>query len=131
MLNAIAGISSGHIPQSRPCPFTSYLVPSTPNHPYSSYLPVEELREVLVRAAGGEEAWRKLVEQGQGLVFTCGSGMTAAVGWLANEIVKEAGLGGAVRTGLYDEVRSLAFWGLGSADGIELDWVRLEARKPD
>lgn len=97
------GISSGHIPQSRPCPFTSYLVPSTPDHPYSSYLPVEELREVLVRAAGGEAAWRKLVEQNQGLVFTCGSGMTAAVGWLANEIVKEAGLGGAVKTGLYDE----------------------------
>lgn len=41
---------------------------------------------------------------GKGVVFTCGSGMTAAVGWLANEVVKEQLGEGAGKTGIYDEV---------------------------
>ena len=67
------------------------------------------------------EYWTAAVEQGKGVVFTCGSGMTAAVGWLANEVLKEEGRG-AKRTGIYDEVRwslssiqacSLLFWSFG------------------
>jgi hypothetical protein len=99
------GLSSGHIPNSLPCPFTSYLEPATDRKPYSSYKSLPELRDVLVQAVGGEAKWKALEgTEGKGLVFTCGSGMTAAIGWLANEAVKE-GLGnGAGKTSLYDEV---------------------------
>ncbi|RXK37700.1 thiosulfate/3-mercaptopyruvate sulfurtransferase [Tremella mesenterica] len=97
------GLSSGHIPKSLPLPFTEYLIPSSDSKPYTSYRPIEELRQILVDAAGGEEAWTKLAQGEKSLVFTCGSGMTAAIGWLANELVKEARLGGAKKTALYDE----------------------------
>ena len=52
---------------------------------------------------GGPEAWKQ-VKEGKGVVFTCGSGMTAAVGWVANEVVKEKLGEGATRTAIYDEV---------------------------
>ncbi|GFZ45088.1 hypothetical protein JCM24511_02814 [Saitozyma sp. JCM 24511] len=99
-----AGLASGHIPNSLPCPFTSYLEPATDRKPYSSYKSLPELREVLVQAVGGEAKWKELEgTEGRGLVFTCGSGMTAAIGWLANEAVKEGMGKGAGKTSIYDE----------------------------
>ncbi|WVQ72825.1 hypothetical protein IAR50_002385 [Cryptococcus sp. DSM 104548] len=95
-------LPSGHMPNSLSLPFTQYLIPASDKVPFSSYKPVDELKAVLVRGVGGEERWGEVVEGGKGVVFSCGSGMTAAIGWLANEVVKEAGQKGA-RSALYDE----------------------------
>lgn len=90
------GLSSGHIPHSRSLPFGELLQSVEDGHPYTSYKSPEELRAVLVNAVGGEKAWESLLAQGadaaggavdRELVFTCGSGMTACVGWLAAQIV--------------------------------------------
>jgi thiosulfate/3-mercaptopyruvate sulfurtransferase len=56
----------------------------------------------LVKAVGGQKAWDELVAGKRNAVFTCGSGMTAAVGWLANEIIREKE-GSKVKTSIYDE----------------------------
>ncbi|RSH91029.1 hypothetical protein EHS25_010205 [Saitozyma podzolica] len=60
------GLASGHIPNSLPCPFTSYLEPATDRKPYSSYKSLPELREVLVQAVGGEAKWKELEGTGAG-----------------------------------------------------------------
>lgn len=88
-------------------PFSSYLNPSSSSVPYTSLKSPAELREVLIQGVGGESAWEAVTKGENGVVFTCGSGMTAAVGWLANEVAKEDG-SGAVKTAIYDEVRPLA-----------------------
>lgn len=97
------GLSSGHIPNSLSAPFTSYLDPSGDKKPYTSYKPVPELEKVLVEAVGGEEQWDQVKGGGKGLIFSCGSGMSAGVGWLANELVREVeGVKG--KSAIYDEV---------------------------
>lgn len=99
-----AGLSSGHIPNSRPLPFPSYLSQASDAQPYTAFRPASELHDVFVGAVGGQDQWKQL-EQGQkALVFSCGSGMTAAIGWAANEILKEKGQGAAEKTAIYDEV---------------------------
>ncbi len=98
-----AGLPSGHIPNSLPCPFVNYLAPATEGQPYTSFRPLSELKGVLVDAVGGEGEWEKLASGDRGLVFTCGSGMSAAVGWLANEVVR-AEEGGMMKSAIYDEV---------------------------
>jgi thiosulfate/3-mercaptopyruvate sulfurtransferase len=50
-------------------------------------------------ALGGEEVWQKVKKGQKGIVASCGSGMTAAVIWLA---LKVAGREDDV--GIYDEV---------------------------
>ncbi len=52
---------------------------------------------------GGKSEWDKAANGDRGLVFTCGSGMSAAVGWLANEVVR-AEEGGKTKSAIYDEV---------------------------
>ena len=52
---------------------------------------------------GGEDEWTKVAKGERGLVFTCGSGMSASVGWLAHEVIREAE-GGMVESAIYDEV---------------------------
>lgn len=94
-------MSSGHIPSSLPLPFSSYLEPSSDKRPYSSLRSLDELRSILVNGVGGERAWAELADQP--LVFTCGSGMTAAVGWLADTLVRDSE-GKPPRGALYDEV---------------------------
>lgn len=98
-----SGMPSGHIPTSLPLPFSAYLEPSNDKRPYSSLKPTDQLRNTLVDAVGGESKWKELDQQP--LVFTCGSGMTAAVGWLADTLVREEE-GKPVRGALYDEVSS-------------------------
>lgn len=85
-------LSSGHMPHSVNLPFTEFLVPVSEGRDYTTYKKEPELREVLVNAVGGEDKWKQLVQGGEAhraLVFTCGSGMTACVGWLATQIVGE------------------------------------------
>lgn len=96
----LTGMSSGHIPSSLPLPFSSYLEPSNDKRPYSSLKSIDQLRSILVDAVGGESRWQELDQQP--LVFTCGSGMTAAVGWLADTLVR-GNEGKPVRGALYDE----------------------------
>ncbi|BEI88543.1 uncharacterized protein CcaverHIS019_0112610 [Cutaneotrichosporon cavernicola] len=105
------GLSSGHMPHARSLPFGDLLLPVSDGHPYTSYKSPKELRQVLVRAVGGEEAWEALLNQGadvagtaveRQLVFSCGSGMTACVGWLAAQIVAQEE-GRVVPSAVYDE----------------------------
>lgn len=97
------GLSSGHIPNSLPAPFAAYLAPANDKTPYTAYKPIPELKQALVNAVGGDEVWTALEKGDRTVVFSCGSGMTAAIGWLANELVKEAEGKGAQKTALYDE----------------------------
>ena len=96
------GLSSGHIPNSLPMPFMNYLDPATEDKPYTSLRSADELREILQKAVG-EKAWKALERGDRTAVFTCGSGMTASIGWLANEVLRAQGEG-AKKTALYDEV---------------------------
>ncbi|WWD18571.1 hypothetical protein CI109_103024 [Kwoniella shandongensis] len=96
------GLSSGHIPHSLPAPFVAYIDPASDKKPFSSYKSVPELKEVLAKALGGEDKFEEIQKDGRPVVFSCGSGMTAAIGWLANELIKEKE-GKALKTALYDE----------------------------
>jgi len=94
-------MSSGHIPNSLPLPFSSYLEPSDDKRPYSTYRSIPDLKSTLAKAVGGEGEFAQLEDKP--VVFTCGSGMTAAVGWLADTLVRESE-GKESRGVLYDEV---------------------------
>ncbi|WRT67883.1 uncharacterized protein IL334_004857 [Kwoniella shivajii] len=96
------GLSSGHIPNSLSLPFPSYLQGANDKFPYSSFKSIEELKKVFEDAVGGKEELDKLIVNQRTTVFTCGSGMTAAIGWLANELIKEK-QGKGLKTALYDE----------------------------
>nr|XP_018262265.1 thiosulfate/3-mercaptopyruvate sulfurtransferase [Kwoniella dejecticola CBS 10117]OBR84423.1 thiosulfate/3-mercaptopyruvate sulfurtransferase [Kwoniella dejecticola CBS 10117] len=96
------GLSSGHIPNSLPLPFPNYLNAANDKIPYSSYKSIDELKKVFAAAVGGEEELTKLIVNQKGVVLSCGSGMTAAIGWLANELIKQ-NEGKGLRTSLYDE----------------------------
>jgi thiosulfate/3-mercaptopyruvate sulfurtransferase len=92
-------MSSGHIPQSLSLPFTSLLSqPTSTTPPYRTLLPPEELRRALVEALGSESRLQDVLEGHRKVVGTCGSGMTAAVIWLAFKTL------GANDVGIYDEV---------------------------
>ncbi|ORY64762.1 Rhodanese-like domain-containing protein [Leucosporidium creatinivorum] len=93
------GLRSGHIPSSLSLPFTSLLSPPSKTEPsYRTLLPPAELEKVLSEALGGKDEWEKVKKGEKGIAATCGSGMTAAVIWLA---VQVAGREEAV--GVYDE----------------------------
>ena len=62
---------------------------------------------MLTEAVGGKDAWEKVQKGEKGVVATCGSGMTAAVIWLAGEVVGADGV-----VGVYDEVSLLDFRGV-------------------
>ena len=95
-------------------PFSDLLSqPSNTNPSYKTLLPNDQLRQVLSKAMGGEEALDRALKgevsrscrrsassdrSQRTFVTTCGSGMTAAVIWLA---LKELG---ATDVALYDEV---------------------------
>ncbi|WVQ80679.1 hypothetical protein IAT38_002784 [Cryptococcus sp. DSM 104549] len=96
------GLSSGHIPNSLPLPFSAYLDPAAEKKPYSNYKSLPELKEVLQRAVGGNGEWKEIEDGKRTVVFTCGSGMTAAIGWLANELLRESE-GKAAKSAIYDE----------------------------
>lgn len=95
-------LPSGHIPNSISTPFLEYLEPASADKPYTSFKSPEELKKVLSGFLG-TEGFDQLVNGDRGAIFTCGSGMTAAVGWLAHEIVRESH-GSKGKTSIYDEV---------------------------
>nr|XP_019012858.1 thiosulfate/3-mercaptopyruvate sulfurtransferase [Kwoniella pini CBS 10737]OCF51639.1 thiosulfate/3-mercaptopyruvate sulfurtransferase [Kwoniella pini CBS 10737] len=99
------GLSSGHIPNSISLPFSNYL--NSPNDndkiPYYSYKSINELKKVFEIALGGKEELNKFILNQKGVIFSCGSGMTAAIGWLANELIKQNEGGKGLKTSLYDE----------------------------
>lgn len=95
-------LPSGHIPNSRSLPFTQYLVPASDKKPFTNYRPVSELKQALTEGLGGETVWDDIVSRDKSIVFSCGSGMTAAIGWLANELIRESE-GKAPKSALYDE----------------------------
>lgn len=98
------GLAGGHIPHSLPLPFSDLLNPATDDKPYTSLKTPEELRTILVDAVGGEDVWAELnAADGRHLVLTCGSGMTAAVLWLAQQIVAEKEGRSAPTAAIYDE----------------------------
>ncbi|WVN85134.1 uncharacterized protein L203_100276 [Cryptococcus depauperatus CBS 7841] len=96
------GLSSGHIPNSLSLPFTQHLVPAGEKKPYSSFKPVEELKQVLIDGMGGKDVWDGAQDERRTVVYSCGSGMTAAIGWVANELIRERE-GKTVKSALYDE----------------------------
>jgi thiosulfate/3-mercaptopyruvate sulfurtransferase len=119
------------MPHALSLPFTALLSPATgPGKPYTSFLPVEQLRQVIIRALSsphakldlsvqngglseeeleiGRKRWEQ-VKQGKKLTWSCGSGMTAAVGVWAMRLVAQAESTVADgksldNVGLYDEV---------------------------
>ena len=92
------GLSSGHMPNSLSVPFSSLLAsPSSTQPRYQTLLPREQLREALLKALNGDGAQLEAVLSGKKKVInSCGSGMTAAVIWLA---LRELG----VQSAIYDE----------------------------
>ncbi|GAA6062599.1 hypothetical protein JCM10212_004894 [Sporobolomyces blumeae] len=77
------GLSSGHMPHSLSLPSTAVLSSESSTTPkYKTLLPTYELEGVFEKAMG-KETW-ELVKKGEKAVTTtCGSGMTAAILWLA------------------------------------------------
>lgn len=116
------GLSSGHIPHSLSLPFSSLLsAPSTTTPPYSTLLPPAELEKVFTETLG-EEGWKAVKGGEKSVITTCGSGMTAAMTWLALKVA-----GGEGPVGLFDEV-SRAERGVGKKTDVVVpvvvDWVR-------
>jgi thiosulfate/3-mercaptopyruvate sulfurtransferase len=97
------GLPSGHIPHSLPLPFSEVLDPATDARPYTRFRSTDELRQILVDAVGGEAAWADINAGKRGLTYTCGSGMTAAVLWYAQQLVAEAEGRPAPNAAIYDE----------------------------
>ncbi|TXT15893.1 hypothetical protein VHUM_00396 [Vanrija humicola] len=97
------GLESGHIPGSGHLPFASLLTEATPERPYTSFKSPAELREIVVAAVGGEAAWNDVLDGKRAAVFSCGSGLTAGVDWLAAQLVAEADGGKNPKTAIYDE----------------------------
>ena len=67
-----ANLRGGHIPNSKSLPFTEVLSEG-------KFLPKEKIRTI----------FEKLNPNNQALIFTCGSGLTACITLLANELVAD------------------------------------------
>ncbi|KAG8903373.1 hypothetical protein FRB99_003395 [Tulasnella sp. 403] len=89
-------LSSGHIPNSLSLPFTDLVTPqATPSGSYTVLPPTEKFRNAIEAALGPH--LEDVLTAKRSVVNSCGSGMTAAVLWLA---LKELGIESAI----YDEV---------------------------
>lgn len=120
------------MPHALSLPFTALLSPASASdpaagRPYTAFLPVEQLRTVLIRAlaspravldlsvprggltaeelALGERRWEEVVTGARGVTWSCGSGMTAAVGiWAMRLVAAAEGREALENVALYDEV---------------------------
>jgi thiosulfate/3-mercaptopyruvate sulfurtransferase len=122
-----AGLSSGHMPHALSLPFNALLSPASDGKPYTSFLPIDQLREIIVRAlasprakldlavenggltaeelAVGQRRWDEVKSSKKGVTWSCGSGMTAAVGiWAMRLVASAEGEGSLDNLALYDEV---------------------------
>lgn len=123
------------MPRSISLPFNALLVPAAPaeQRPYTSYRPMEELKEIFVRALSsptaaeldparssglsatereqGERRWAELMAGKKRVISSCGSGMTACVVLWAMRMVAESEdvEWDKVKAALYDEVRSVGW----------------------
>ncbi|WFD37009.1 hypothetical protein MCUN1_003901 [Malassezia cuniculi] len=109
------GVASGHIPGSVSLPFPAVLAErgGTAGAKYTVMREQHELWQIIDRAladAGGIDKLRHdaSAKDAVGVSLTCGSGMTAAVLWLA---LQQLGIDG----GIYDE--SWMGWGARAANG--------------
>lgn len=94
------------MPHSISVPFNSLLTTQSFNgDKYTSLLPPSDLRGVLIRSlsrsstAEGDRILQSILEGQKPVVVSCGSGMTAAIIWLALQILGTKG-----KVALYDEV---------------------------
>ncbi|KAK9899716.1 Rhodanese-like protein [Cystobasidium minutum MCA 4210] len=92
------GLSSGHMPHSVSLPFSVLLSePSSTQPSYKTLLPRDKLKDAILKALGGDQAKLQALLAGKlRVVNSCGSGMTAAIIWLA---LQELG----VKSAVYDE----------------------------
>lgn len=97
------GLPSGHIPHSLPLPFSDLLTEPTNAEPYTRYRSGPQLAQVLVDGVGGQTVWDEISLDRRGLVFSCGSGMTACVGWLAARALAEEQGRNLANEAVYDE----------------------------
>jgi len=89
------GLPSGHIPHSISLPFNALLeLHSSGSSTYTTIREPDDLRKIIVDILGSDEALQPNGKRR--IVNTCGSGMTAAIIWLA---LQRLGVGSA----LYDE----------------------------
>jgi len=102
-------IPSGHMPHSISIPFNTLLTTNSfIGDKYTTLLPPSELRGVLIRSfsgsntAEGDRVLQRILGGQKPVIVSCGSGMTAAIIWLA---LQELGTKGKIA--LYDEVRSV------------------------
>jgi 3-mercaptopyruvate sulfurtransferase SseA len=94
-------MASGHIPHSLSLPFNKLLENNTlpgKNIQYTTLLDEDRLGEVL-KATLGDAYFKQIKEGGRSVVNTCGSGMSAAIIWLALQVI-------GVQSAIYDEVGS-------------------------
>ena len=92
------GLSPGHMPNSASLPFTDLLSsPPSTDPSYKVLKSPDELRKALLKAVGSEQALQGVLSGKKSVINSCGSGMTAAVIWLA---LQELGVDSAI----YDEV---------------------------
>ena len=93
------GLPSGHIPHSISLPFNALLEShSSGSSTYTTIREPDDLRKIIVDILGSDETLQPNGKRR--IVNTCGSGMTAAIIWLA---LQRLGVDSAV----YDEVRPI------------------------
>lgn len=99
-------IPSGHMPHSISVPFNKLLTTNSFNGEiYTTLLPPSGLRGVLIQSlstsdtAEGDRILQRVLQGQTQVAVSCGSGMTAAIIWLA---LQE--LGTQSKVALYDEV---------------------------
>ncbi|BFZ63075.1 hypothetical protein YB2330_004192 [Saitoella coloradoensis] len=90
------GLSSGHIPYSLSLPFQALLTtPSSSSSSYTTYKPASELKETFEGLG---------VKEGDDVIMSCGTGVTASVLWLGQNIAFGSdGSKGAVYDGSWTE----------------------------
>jgi thiosulfate/3-mercaptopyruvate sulfurtransferase len=99
------GLSSGHMPHSLSLTFNRLLQQHTnpkTGKQYTTMLDPPELEKVF-RQVLGDKNYEAVLAGKQSITNTCGSGMTAAVIWLALQTL-------GVQSSIYDEVSNRSYW---------------------
>ena len=139
-----AGLYSGHIPHSLSLAFNNLLSPSTPDRPYTSYLPADQLRQIILKSIqypgetdkDAQIRWESIKRGKKAVTWSCGSGMTACVGvWGMRVLAAAEERDEGMKVGIYDEVsRAVArSWGkhqsLLTRDSAYQSWTGYAMRK--
>lgn len=123
------GLSSGHMPSSQSLPFSNLLSrQQAASGDYTTLLAPESLLSEVEKVVG-ERGLEGL--KSKEIINSCGSGMTAAVIWLA---LQELGVNSALYDEVSDYLRTLGILGFEMSNfrfPVVLDWVRDEAGEQD